>query len=43
MFTVRNRHRAHREAARQAQALRRAMGTTTSKAVRAEMLASIGR
>jgi hypothetical protein len=42
MFTVRNQRRANREAARQARALRRAMSSTTSKAVRAEMLASIG-
>lgn len=43
MTTLRNRHRRHREAARQAGALRRAMSTTTSRAVRDEMLSTLGR
>lgn len=43
MSTMKHRRRTHREAARHAGALRRAMSTTTSRAVRAEMLASLGR
>jgi hypothetical protein len=43
MTTLRSRHRRHREAARQASALRRAMSTAGSRAVRDEMLSTIGR
>ena len=43
MTTLRSRHRRHREAARHAGALRRAMSTTLSRAVRDEMLATLGR
>jgi hypothetical protein len=41
--TFRDRSRSHRQAARHARALRRAMNATTSAAVRREMLASLGR
>lgn len=43
MPTMKHRRRSHREAARHARALQRAMSTTTSRAVREEMLASLGR
>jgi hypothetical protein len=43
MSMLRERHRSHRKAARHARALRRAMRTTTSRAVRDEMLSTLGR
>lgn len=43
MTTRRQRLRSHRQAARHARALRHAMSTTTSKAVRSEMLSTLGR
>lgn len=43
MSTLKERRRTHRESARHAQALRRAMHSTTSRAVRDEMLSMLGR
>lgn len=43
MSTLRQRSRQHREAARHARALRQALNSTTSRAVRNELLSMLGR
>jgi hypothetical protein len=43
MSTLKERHRSHRQVARHARALRSAMSSITSRAVRDEMLSTLGR